>query len=140
MQNFWGQQQDSWSCALAANSEHWDPDSDLSSLLLFCALSSSTKTAQPDSWAHVKTRNHGHGRSYQVESQTNFRSKTSQFTGSRFAVLADDMDDSFPVFNVEQKQHVPKPEGVHFQKEFLRQLPKALSGKRTKVIAHSASK
>ena len=140
MQNFWGQQQDSWSCALAANSEHWDPDSDLSSLLLFCALSSSTKTAQPDSWAHVKTRNHGHGRSNQVESQTNFRSKTSQFTGSRFAVLADDMDDSFPVFNVEQKQHVPKPEGVLFQTEFLGQLPKALSGKRTKVIAHSTSK
>ena len=105
-----GQLQDSWSCALAAHTEHWDPDSDLNSLLPICALSSpSTKIAEPDSWAQVKTRKHGHGKSSQLESQTDSRPKTNQFSGSRFAVLADDMDKSFPVFNAEQKQHVPKP-------------------------------
>ena len=68
-----------------------------------CPLSSlSTKIAEPDSWAQVKTRNHGHGKSSQLESQTDSRSKNNQFTGSRFAVLADDMDKSFPVFNAEQ--------------------------------------
>ena len=43
------QLQDSWSCALS---------------------SPSTKIAEADSWAQVKTRNHGHGKSSQLESQT----------------------------------------------------------------------
>ena len=121
MLNFWcsplGQLQDSCGCAHAAHSEHWDPDSDLNSLLPICALSSpSTKTAEPDSWTHVKTRNRGHGKSNQLESQTDSRSKTNQFTGSWFAVLADDMDKSFRVFNAEQKQDVPKPRMSAFPK------------------------
>ena len=86
MLNLWssplGQLQDSWSCAPAAHTEHWDPDSDLNSLLPICALSSpSTKIAEPDSWEQVKTRNHGHGKSSQLESQTDSRSKTNQLTG-----------------------------------------------------------
>ena len=104
-----GQLQDSWSCAPAAHTEHWDPDSDLNSLLPICAVSSpSTKIAEPDSWAQVKTRNHGHGKSSQLESQTDSRSKTNQFTGCRFAVLADDTDKSFPVFRQLQKSAVRK--------------------------------
>ena len=121
MLNFWGsplgQVQDSWSCAHASHSENWDPDSDLNSLLPICALSSpSTKTSEPDSWTYVKTRNHGHWRSNQLESQSDSLSKTNQITRSRFAVLADDMDKSFQVFNAEQKQDVPKPRMSVFPK------------------------
>ena len=148
MLNFWGsplgQLQDSWSCAPASHSEHWEPDSDLNSLLPICALSSpSTKTAEPDSWTHVKTRNHGHGKSNQLESQSDSLSKTNQFTGSRFAVLADDMDKSFPVFNAEQKQDVPKTENECLSKRSFSgsfQKRRQEEEQRTKVIAHSASK
>ena len=44
------------------------------------------------------------------------RSKTNQLTGSRFAVLADDVDKSFPVSNAEQEQHVPIPRMSAFTK------------------------
>ena len=110
MQNFCGplgQLQDSRGCA-PGHSER-DPDSDLNSLPI-CALSSPTKTADPDSWTHVKTRSHGHGKSNQLES----RIFVQRPIHSRFAVLAD-MDKSFPVFNAE-KQHVLKPRMSAFPK------------------------
>ena len=77
-----GQLQDSWSCAPAAHSEHWDPDSDLNSLLPICALSSpSTKIAEPDSRAQVKTRSHGHGKSSRPKQTLVQRPTNSQDPG-----------------------------------------------------------
>ena len=122
MLNLWGsplgQLQDSWSCAPAAHTEHWDPDSALNRLLPICALSSPwTKIAEPDSWAQVKDPQSWTREVESAREPTDSRSKTNQFTGSRFAVLADDMDKSFPVFNADQKQHVPRPRMSAFPKE-----------------------
>ena len=65
---------------------------------------------------------HRHGKAQQVVGQTIFGVKTSQFTGSRCAVLAEDMDQAFPASNAEQKQHAPP----FFGKAFVKQLSKAL--------------
>ena len=144
MLNLWGsplgQLQDSWSCAPAAHTEHWDPDSDLNSLLPICALKLTIDencrarflgTGQdPQSWT------------WEVESarEPNRLSFKDQPI-DRFAVLADDMDKSFPFFNAEQKQHVQKPRTSAFPKEISQAASEsAVRKKRTKVIAHSASK
>ena len=70
--------------------------------------------------------------------------KTSQFTGSRFAVLAEDMDLAFPDFNAEQQQHVPKQRmsafferssSSSFQKRCKREKKKSKNEHRSLLIA-----
>ena len=60
MLNFWADFWDNYktrgAVLLLHFNEHWDPDSDLNSLLPICPLSSpSTKIAEPDSWAQVES-------------------------------------------------------------------------------------